>query len=164
MPYPGDFWHFARVQVLIAARAAMVDAIDAPYPAYQDPAGYRQAALQPGGLGYDGKWAIHPSQVPVANEVFSPTPAEVAEARAAVATYRESEAGGVGAMAATGNWSTPPTCGWPPTRCTRPRWRGCRGSPQRDRGALNQQLRGAYPMRSSSVGAAARTGVQSREI
>ena len=40
---PGDFWHFARMQVLTAARAGMVDAVDAPYPAYQDPEGYRQS-------------------------------------------------------------------------------------------------------------------------
>ena len=66
VPYPGDFWHFARVQVLAAARAGMVDAIDAPYPAYQDPDGYRRSALQASALGYDGKWAIHPSQVPIA--------------------------------------------------------------------------------------------------
>src|SRR5580658_811581 len=80
VPYPGDFWHFARVQVLTAARAAMIDAIDAPFPAYQDADGYRRAALQASALGFDGKWAIHPGQVPIANEVFSPTPAEVAEA------------------------------------------------------------------------------------
>ena len=52
VPYPGDFWHFARVQVLTAARAAMIDAVDAPYPAYQDPEGYRQSALQASALGY----------------------------------------------------------------------------------------------------------------
>jgi citrate lyase subunit beta/citryl-CoA lyase len=100
--YPGDFWHFARVQVLTAARAAQVDAIDAPYPAYQDPEGYRRAARQASALGFDGKWAIHPSQVPVANEVFSPTAAEVDEARLAMATYREAEAGGVGAIGRDG--------------------------------------------------------------
>ena len=82
--YPGDFWHFARVQVLAAARAGMVDAIDAPYPAYRDPEGYRRAALQASALGFDGKWAIHPDQVPIANEVFSPTAEEVAEAEEAV--------------------------------------------------------------------------------
>jgi citrate lyase subunit beta/citryl-CoA lyase len=102
VPYPGDFWHFARVQVLTAARAAMVDAIDAPFPAYQDPEGYRASALAASALGYDGKWAIHPSQVPIANEVFSPTPDEVAEAREALATYREVEAGGVGAIGRNG--------------------------------------------------------------
>jgi citrate lyase subunit beta/citryl-CoA lyase len=102
VPYPGDFWHFARVQVLAAARAGMVDAIDAPYPAYQDPEGYRQSALQASALGFDGKWAIHPSQVPIATEVFSPTPEEVDEARAAMAAYREAEAGGVGAIGRAG--------------------------------------------------------------
>ena len=102
VPYPGDFWHFARVQVLAAARAGMIDAIDAPYPAYQDPEGFRRSALEASALGFDGKWAIHPSQVPIATEVFSPTPDEVAEARAAMAAYREAEAGGVGAIGRDG--------------------------------------------------------------
>jgi citrate lyase subunit beta/citryl-CoA lyase len=102
VPYPGDFWHFARAQVLTAARAATIDAVDAPYPAYQDPEGYRLSASQASALGYDGKWAIHPSQIPIANEIFSPTPEEVAEARGAMATYREAEAGGVGAIGRDG--------------------------------------------------------------
>jgi len=100
--YPGDFWHFARAQVLTAARAGLVDAVDAPYPAYQDPEGYRRAALAASALGFDGKWAIHPGQVPIANEVFSPTPEEVAEASEAVRVYREAEAGGIGAIGRDG--------------------------------------------------------------
>jgi citrate lyase subunit beta/citryl-CoA lyase len=80
----------------------MLDAIDAPYPAYEDVEGYRRSALQASALGYDGKWAIHPSQIPLANEIFSPTPDEVAEAREAIATYREAEAGGVGAIGRDG--------------------------------------------------------------
>jgi len=100
--YPGDFWHFARVQVLSAARAAGVDAIDAPYPAYQDADGYRRAASHAALLGFDGKWAIHPSQVPIANEVFSPTEDEIAEARAVIAEYRAAEASGVGAIGRDG--------------------------------------------------------------
>ena len=102
VPYPGDFWHFARVQVLTAARAAMIDAIDAPYPAYQDPEGYRQSALQASALGYDGKWAIHPGQVPIANEVFAPTAEEIEDARRSMESYREAEAGGVGAIGRDG--------------------------------------------------------------
>jgi citrate lyase subunit beta/citryl-CoA lyase len=101
--YPGDFWHFARMQVLTAARAGMIDAIDAPYPAYQDPAGYRRAATQASALGFDGKWAIHPSQVPLANEIFSPTAEEVGEARRAMVTYRKAEASGVGAIGRDGH-------------------------------------------------------------
>ncbi len=100
--YPGDFWHFARVQVLAAARAAGIDAIDAPYPAYQDLDGYRQAAVQASLLGFDGKWAIHPDQVPIANEVFAPTEQEIAEAEQSVRLYRSSEADGVGAIGRDG--------------------------------------------------------------
>jgi citrate lyase subunit beta/citryl-CoA lyase len=100
--YPGDFWHFARVQVLAAARGAGIDAIDAPYPAYQDPDGYRRAALQASLLGFDGKWAIHPSQIAIAHDVFSPTELEIAEARASMATYGAAEAEGVGAIGRDG--------------------------------------------------------------
>jgi citrate lyase subunit beta/citryl-CoA lyase len=101
-PYPGDFWHFARVQVLAAARAAGIDAIDAPYPSYQDPDGYREAATHASLLGYDGKWAIHPSQVAIANDVFAPTPEEISAAEASIASYRAAEAGGVGAIGRDG--------------------------------------------------------------
>jgi len=100
--YPGDFWHFARVQILAAARAAGVDAIDAPYPAFQDPEGYRRSAEHASLLGYDGKWAIHPGQVPIANAVFAPTEAEVSEAQESIETYRAAEADGVGAIGRDG--------------------------------------------------------------
>ncbi len=100
--YPGDFWHFARVQVLAAARGAGIDAIDAPYPAYQDPDGYRRSAVHASLLGFDGKWAIHPDQIAIANEVFAPTVEEVADAEAAIETYRSAEAGGVGAIGQDG--------------------------------------------------------------
>ena len=100
--YPGDYWHHVRVSVLAAARAAGVDAIDAPYPGYRDLDGYRRTAIHASLLGFDGKWAIHPSQVPVANEVFTPTADEVAEARAIIADYRQAEAGGVGAIGRDG--------------------------------------------------------------
>jgi citrate lyase subunit beta / citryl-CoA lyase len=100
--YPGDFWHFARVQVVTAARVAGIDAIDAPYPAYRDPEGYRRAAVHASLLGFDGKWAIHPDQIEIANEVFAPTPEEVDDARRAVDEYRTAEAGGVGAIGRDG--------------------------------------------------------------
>jgi len=101
-PYPGDFWHFARVQILAAARGAGIDAVDAPFPAYQEPDGFRASATQASLLGYDGKWAIHPSQVPIANDVFSPTADEVAAAQRSIAEYRAAEAGGVGAIGTDG--------------------------------------------------------------
>jgi citrate lyase subunit beta / citryl-CoA lyase len=96
--YPGDYWHAVRVQVLAAARAAGIAAIDAPYPGYQDAEGYRRAATHASQLGFDGKWAIHPDQVPIAHEVFTPTAHELQEARAIVADYRRAEADGVGAV------------------------------------------------------------------
>jgi citrate lyase subunit beta/citryl-CoA lyase len=100
--YPGDFWHHARVQVLTAARAGGIDAIDAPYAAYQDPEGFRRSAVHASLLGYDGKWAIHPSQVPIANDVFAPTEDEIADAKEAIEVYRASEADGVGAIGRDG--------------------------------------------------------------
>lgn len=100
--YPGDFWHFARFQVVTAARTAGIDAIDAPYPAYRDPDGYRRSAVHASLLGFDGKWAIHPDQIAIANDVFSPTPDEVADARAAIEAYRRAEADGVGAIGRDG--------------------------------------------------------------
>ena len=100
--YPGDYWHAVRVQVLAAARAAGIAAIDAPYPGYRDEDGYRRAATHASVLGYDGKWAIHPDQVPIANEVFTPTAEEVTEARAIMDDYRRAESDGVGAVGRNG--------------------------------------------------------------
>jgi citrate lyase subunit beta/citryl-CoA lyase len=85
-----------------AARIAQIDAIDAPYPAYRDLDGYGRAARHASLLGFDGKWAIHPDQVPIANETFTPTVEEVVEARATVEAYRTAEAGGVGAIGRAG--------------------------------------------------------------
>jgi citrate lyase subunit beta/citryl-CoA lyase len=100
--YPGDFWHFARFQVVTAARAAGIDAIDAPYPSYQDPDGYRRSATQASLLGFDGKWAIHPDQIAIAHSVFSPTADEVDEARNAIEVYEKAESEGVGAIGRDG--------------------------------------------------------------
>ncbi|KAB2381263.1 HpcH/HpaI aldolase/citrate lyase family protein [Actinomadura montaniterrae] len=100
--YPGDFWHHARAQVLTAARTAGIDAIDAPYPAYQDPDGYRRAATHAALLGFDGKWAIHPSQIPIAHEVFTPTTEEIAQAKAVMADYEQAAADGTGAIGRDG--------------------------------------------------------------
>jgi citrate lyase subunit beta/citryl-CoA lyase len=100
--YPGDFWHYARNKVLVAARIAGIEAIDAPYPDYHDLAGYERDARRASLLGYTGKWAIHPSQIPVANEVYSPTAEEIALARRNVTAYRDGEANGLGAVGVNG--------------------------------------------------------------
>ncbi|OMC29570.1 citryl-CoA lyase [Mycobacterium sp. GA-1841] len=100
--YPGDFWAYARNKIMVAARIAGIDAIDSPYPDYADVTGYEAEARRSSLYGYTGKWAIHPSQVPIANEVFAPTADEIALAHRNVAAYREAEAKGRGAVGVDG--------------------------------------------------------------
>lgn len=100
--YPGDFWQYARNKVIVAARIAGIDAIDAPYPDYRDLTGYERDARRAALMGYTGKWAIHPDQVPVANQVYAPTADEIARAEANLAAYREAESNGRGAVGVNG--------------------------------------------------------------
>jgi citrate lyase subunit beta/citryl-CoA lyase len=100
--YPGDVWHYARNQMIVAARAAGIDAIDGPFANFNSPAGYERSAMGASVLGAVGKWCIHPSQIEIANRVFAPTPEEVAEAQAVVAAVREAEARGEGAATYNG--------------------------------------------------------------
>jgi citrate lyase subunit beta/citryl-CoA lyase len=100
--YPGDVWHHARARMIAAARANGLDPIDGPYADFRNPDGYRREAGWAATLGCVGKWAIHPSQIEVANEVFAPTADEVARARAAVDAVQAAEADGAGAAQAGG--------------------------------------------------------------
>lgn len=100
--YPGDPWHYARNKIAIAARAAGIDAIDGAFPAFKDLESYRRECIHARTLGFVGKWAIHPSQIEVANEVFSPSPEQVAYARKLDAAYTEALASGIGAIAIDG--------------------------------------------------------------
>jgi citrate lyase subunit beta/citryl-CoA lyase len=95
--YPGDMWHYARHRMIAAARAAGVDAIDGPYANFGNPDGYREQCAWSANLGAVGKWCIHPSQVPIANEVYAPTTAEIERATSVVTAVREAEARGDGA-------------------------------------------------------------------
>src|SRR6185295_7987025 len=79
--YPGDQWHAALSRMVVACRAYGLRAIDGPFGDIKDPEGYRAAARRGAALGVEGKWAIHPSQIALANEVFTPPPAEVERAR-----------------------------------------------------------------------------------
>jgi citrate lyase beta subunit len=79
--YPGDQWHAALSRVVVACRAYGLRPIDGPFGDFKDADGYLDAARRGGALGIEGKWAIHPSQVALANEVFSPPAAEVQRAR-----------------------------------------------------------------------------------
>jgi citrate lyase subunit beta/citryl-CoA lyase len=79
--YPGDQWHFALSRMTVACRAYGLRAVDGPFGDFKDPEGYRLAARRGAALGIEGKWAIHPSQIALANEVFTPPEAEVSRAR-----------------------------------------------------------------------------------
>ncbi len=76
-----DPWHAAQTRMLIACRAYGLRPIDGPFGDFNDPDGFRAAANRAAVLGYEGKWAIHPSQIALCNEVFTPSSAEVAKAR-----------------------------------------------------------------------------------
>jgi citrate lyase subunit beta/citryl-CoA lyase len=77
----GAHLDYALARVLVAARSRGLQAIDGPFVALGDEAGLRAAALRSRALGYDGKWCIHPGQVSVCNEVYTPTAEEVERAR-----------------------------------------------------------------------------------
>jgi citrate lyase beta subunit len=100
--YPGDQWHFALSRMIVACRAYGLRAIDGPFGDFSDPDGYRDGARRAAALGAEGKWAIHPSQVELANEVFSPPSNEVDRARRIVEELRLAEAQGKGAASVDG--------------------------------------------------------------
>lgn len=100
--YPGDLWHYARNKIAIAARAAGIDAVDGPFAGFADPEGYRRQAKLAHTLGFTGKWAIHPSQIALANEEFAPSPQEIAQARKLVEAFDDATARGLGAVAVEG--------------------------------------------------------------
>ncbi|HEX2025414.1 MAG TPA: CoA ester lyase [Actinomycetota bacterium] len=86
--YPGDHWHHVLSTILVAARHAGVQAIDGPYLLIKDLDGFREMAQRARALGYDGKWALHPGQVHVLNEVFTPSQEEFDKAEAMLEAYR----------------------------------------------------------------------------
>ena len=95
--YPGDQWHAALSRMIVACRAYGLRPIDGPFGDFKDPDGYRLAARRAAALGIEGKWAIHPSQIALANEVFTPPPAEVDRARRILAALDEAAREGRGA-------------------------------------------------------------------
>lgn len=98
-----DSWRPAQDAVLAAARAHNLQAIDGPYLGVQPDEAFRAAAMRARDLGFDGKWAIHPSQVAALNELFTPSPDELERARAIVAALERAEADtGQGAVALDG--------------------------------------------------------------
>jgi citrate lyase subunit beta / citryl-CoA lyase len=86
--YPGDHWHWVLERILVAARDAGLQAIDGPYLLIKDLDGFREMSMRARALGYDGKWALHPGQIDVLNEVFTPTQEEYDKAEALLAAYK----------------------------------------------------------------------------
>jgi citrate lyase beta subunit len=100
--YPGDQWHFPLSRMTVACRAFGLRPIDGPFGGIDDPEGYKAAARRGAALGMEGKWAIHPSQIELANEVYSPTAKEVERAERILVALKEAEAQGKGAASLDG--------------------------------------------------------------
>jgi citrate lyase beta subunit len=100
--YPGHRWNFEMSRIVMAAKAHGLLAIDAPYGNFKDPEGLRRSAALACALGYDGKWAIHPDQIDIINQVFSPSREDIARARKVLAAHKEAEEKGLGAVAVEG--------------------------------------------------------------
>ena len=98
----GDMWHYAIARMVVAARANGLRPIDGPFGDFSDPDGYRAQAARAMVLGCEGKWAIHPSQITLANEVYSPSEAEVTKAKRILEAMEKAQNEGAGAVALDG--------------------------------------------------------------
>jgi malyl-CoA/(S)-citramalyl-CoA lyase len=98
----GDMWHYALARLVVAARAHGLRPLDGPFGDFRDADGFIAQAKRAAALGCDGKWAIHPSQIALANDVFSPSADEVAKARRILAAMEQAIAEGKGAVALDG--------------------------------------------------------------
>jgi citrate lyase subunit beta/citryl-CoA lyase len=86
--YPGDYFHFVFVKILMAGRANGLQVIDGPYTRIRDVEGLRRYTKRSQALGFDGKWSLHPDQVAVLNELFSPTQEQFDKAWDVLEAYR----------------------------------------------------------------------------
>ncbi|MBI3899339.1 MAG: CoA ester lyase [Gammaproteobacteria bacterium] len=100
--YWTDQWHAAQTRMLVACRAYGLRPIDGPFGDFSDPDGYLAAANRAAVLGYEGKWAIHPSQIELANKVYTPTEAEVKKARRIMEAMAQAAKEGKGAVSLDG--------------------------------------------------------------
>ena len=97
-----DPWHAAQTRMLVACRAYGLRPIDGPFGDFGDPDGYVAAANRAAVLGYEGKWAIHPSQIELANRVYTPAEAEVGKARRIMEAMAQAAREGKGAVSLDG--------------------------------------------------------------
>jgi citrate lyase subunit beta / citryl-CoA lyase len=100
--YPGHRFNYAMQRIVVAARAASLSVLDGPVADYRDEEGLRKSCLIARSLGFDGKWCIHPAQIGIVNEVFSPTDREIEWAKKVVAAYEEANASGSGSVSVDG--------------------------------------------------------------
>lgn len=100
--YPGHVWHYAIHRIVVAARAAGLQVTDGPYADYRNLDGYRESCEMALALGCDGKWAVHPDQIAVAQEVFTPSSEDIARARRIMTEYTQALEEGKGAIAIDG--------------------------------------------------------------
>jgi malyl-CoA/(S)-citramalyl-CoA lyase len=95
-------WHYALCRMVVAARANGLRPVDGPFGDFSDPEGYNAAARRAAALGCEGKWAIHPSQVALANTAFSPSADEVTRAQRILEAMATAQKEGRGAVALDG--------------------------------------------------------------
>ncbi len=95
--YPGDQWHHGLSQLVMTCRAYGLRAIDGPFGDFNDPEAYIESAKRAAAIGIEGKWAIHPSQIDLANEVFSPPEKEVIKAKRILEELKKAAKEGKGA-------------------------------------------------------------------
>jgi citrate lyase subunit beta/citryl-CoA lyase len=101
--YPGHRFHYAMQRIVVAARAAGLRVLDGPVADYGDEEGLQRSCLIARSLGFDGKWCIHPAQIAIVNEAFSPTARDVEWAKKVVAAYEEANAVGSGSVSVDGH-------------------------------------------------------------
>jgi malyl-CoA/(S)-citramalyl-CoA lyase len=94
----GDVWHYALARLAVACRACDLRPIDGVYVDFNDPDGFKAAAKRSLALGFEGKWCIHPSQIALANAVYSPTAEEIAWARQLLSAMGAAHGSGAGAI------------------------------------------------------------------
>ena len=98
----GDMWHYAVARMVVAARAHGLRPVDGPFGDFSDPDGYKANASRSAVLGCEGKWAIHPSQVDLANEMFTPSDKDVTQANRILEAMEKAQKEGQGAVALDG--------------------------------------------------------------
>lgn len=100
--YWGDPWHYPMSKMMLACRAYGLRPIDGPFGDIKDEEGYKVAARRAAVIGYEGKWAIHPSQIALANEVFTPADEEIDKARRILEAMEKASKEGKGAVSLDG--------------------------------------------------------------